>query len=310
MTLQWWKVTTDLVVLVILGVLVVFLETASERGLYVDRGFFCDDETLRYPFSLHPAVPTWLLVLGCLLVPLTAIFLGNIYERFYKKRPECQWKRISLCRGRSVAVSPWLLRTLFHIRWFLIGGGITIVMTDIGKVTVGRLRPHFFSVCRPDFGAFNCTDAFGNQVYVTDYKCLGRDDVEDIDRVTHDSHLSFPSGHASASTYSFVFLLLYLASVRTFYHRSGLKLFLMLASLSLAILTSLSRISDHRHHPTDVLTGMALGAAVAAVTVFYFLQFLGHHKTCTPQPPTSASADGETRPLSSSKQVSEMADTP
>lgn len=290
---RWWKVVTDLVVVFILLVLVLFLELGGERGIYVRRGFFCDDETLRYPYSTRPAVPTWLLVLGCFFIPLVAIFLGNIYERFYKKRTECPRKRVSLCGRKSVAVPPWLLRTLFHVRWYVLGGGLTVVLTDIGKLAVGRLRPHFFSVCRPDFGSFNCTDAFGYQVYVTDYRCLGRDDIHDLDMVIHDSHLSFPSGHASASTYSFVFLLLYLASVRTFYHRSGLKLFLMLSSLSLALLTSFSRISDHRHHPTDVLAGMLLGAAVATVTVLYFLRFLGHHKT------PAAAPEGEKSPLSS-----------
>ena len=274
----WWRVATDLLVAFVLLCLLAFLELASERGLYVRRGFFCDDESLRFPFSHNPAVPTWLLVLGCIFIPLATIFLGNIFERVYRKRPECPRRRLSLCKGRSLALPPWILRTLFHIRWFAIGGFLTVVLTDIVKVAVGRLRPHFFSVCQPDFAALNCTDQFGHQLYITDYDCLGRDDISEYDRVLHDSHLSFPSGHSSASTYSFVFLLLYLASVRTFYHRSGLKLFLMLLSLSLGVLTSLSRISDNRHHPTDVLGGMAIGAAVAVVIVFYFLSFLGHHK--------------------------------
>lgn len=56
---------------------------------------------------------------------------------------------------------------------------------------------------------------------------------------------------------------LYLASVRSFYQYSGLKILLMLVSLVLALLTGLSRISDHRHHPTDVLSGFILGGVVA-----------------------------------------------
>ena len=38
---------------------------------------------------------------------------------------------------------------------------------------VGRLRPHFLDVCKPDFTMFNCTDGIGNPVYVTDYECFG-----------------------------------------------------------------------------------------------------------------------------------------
>ena len=56
---------------------------------------------------------------------------------------------------------------------------------------------------------------------------------------------------------------LYVSSVSVFYHRSGLKLFVMLVSFLLAMLTALSRISDHKHHPTDVLSGLVIGAAVA-----------------------------------------------
>ena len=269
---RWWRVTTDVAVLVTLGVLALFLELGSERGLYVKRGFFCDDESLRFPYTTHPAVPTWLLVLGCFFLPHIAIVVGNLFERYYAKRPDSPRKRVILC-CRGCTLPSWLVRVLYQSRWFIIGVLLTVVLTDICKMTVGRLRPHFMSVCRPDFNFFNCTDDLGYGVYVTDYTCTGQDQ-----RIIHDAHLSFPSGHASASTYSFVFLLLYLASVRTFYNRSALKLLLMSASLLLAILTSASRVSDHRHHLTDVLAGMAIGTGVALVIIYYFLSFFSHHK--------------------------------
>ena len=30
-------------------------------------------------------------------------------------------------------------------------------ITNIGKYSIGRLRPHFLSVCNPDFAVLNCT---------------------------------------------------------------------------------------------------------------------------------------------------------
>ena len=266
---------TDVAVLVILGALALLLELGGERGLYVRRGFFCDDESLRFPYTTHPAVPTWLLVLGCFFIPHFAILFGNLYERYYAKRPDCARKRVrvALRRGCSCTVHSWVVRVLYQSRWFIIGVLLTVVLTDICKVAVGRLRPHFMSVCRPDFNLLNCTDGFGYGVYVTDCNCTGHDVM-----TINDAHLSFPSGHASVSTYSFVFLLLYLASVRTFYNRSALKLLLMFTSFLLAVLTSASRVSDHRHHPTDVLAGMAIGAGVAVIIIYYFLSFFGHHK--------------------------------
>ena len=59
----------------------------------------------------------------------------------------------------------------------------------------------------------------------------------------------------------------YVASVRIFYYRSGLKLAVILASFLLTLLTALSRITDHKHHPTDVLSGLIIGTTVAAIVV-------------------------------------------
>ena len=59
----------------------------------------------------------------------------------------------------------------------------------------------------------------------------------------------------------------YIAGVRIFYHRSALKLALILGSFLLTLLTALSRVTDHKHHPTDVLSGLILGGTVAAIVV-------------------------------------------
>ena len=61
----------------------------------------------------------------------------------------------------------------FHLRWYFIGLLITLIITDTAKIIVGRLRPNFIDVCKPDFTQFNCTDVYGNPVYVTNYVCTG-----------------------------------------------------------------------------------------------------------------------------------------
>ena len=72
-----------------------------------------------------------------------------------------------------LCVPPWVARIMYHLRWYFIGLLSTLILTDTSKVVVGRLRPNFIDVCKPDFSKFNCTDVFDNPVYVTDYTCTG-----------------------------------------------------------------------------------------------------------------------------------------
>ena len=59
------------------------------------------------------------------------------------------------------------------MRWYYVGFLITLIITSTGKIVVGRLRPDFIDVCKPDFSQINCTDVFGNPQYVTNYVCTG-----------------------------------------------------------------------------------------------------------------------------------------
>lgn len=47
---------------------------------------------------------------------------------------------------------------MFHaISLFTLGIAIVLLLTEIAKRWIGRLRPHFMDVCKPDFTKFNCT---------------------------------------------------------------------------------------------------------------------------------------------------------
>ena len=37
-----------------------------------------------------------------------------------------------------------------HLKLFLFGAAVTGILTSLGKLTIGRLRPHFLAVCAPD----------------------------------------------------------------------------------------------------------------------------------------------------------------
>ena len=44
---------------------------------------------------------------------------------------------------------------VFCVFWY--GLTVSLVVTQVGKLSAGRLRPHFIDVCRPDFTAINCS---------------------------------------------------------------------------------------------------------------------------------------------------------
>lgn len=50
----------------------------------------------------------------------------------------------------------------------MFGCAVSQSFTDIAKVSVGRLRPHFLDVCRPDLASVNCSLG-----YITEYRCTG-----------------------------------------------------------------------------------------------------------------------------------------
>ncbi len=52
---------------------------------------------------------------------------------------------------------------------FLFGAAMSQSLTDIAKYSIGRLRPHFLDVCKPDWKQINCTGG----AYIEDFVCAG-----------------------------------------------------------------------------------------------------------------------------------------
>lgn len=92
-----------------------------------------------------------------------------------------------------------------------------------------------------------------------------------VPRALYDAMKSFPSGHAQLSTHCAVFVILYVQN-RIGTHFSSLwKHLLQMVFLVFALVCSISRIVDKRHHWWDVLAGMLIGAVFAFVTVSGFI---------------------------------------
>lgn len=70
--------------------------------------------------------------------------------------------------SKSFVGNPYISALYKQVGVFIFGCAVSHSFTNIAKVSVGRLRPHFLDVCDPDFSTVNCSLG-----YITDYQCRG-----------------------------------------------------------------------------------------------------------------------------------------
>lgn len=156
-----------------------------------------------------------------------------------------------------------------------------LLLSQVFKVMVGRLRPNFLARCQPDvpeglvFTFSNITSAIGNPEI--QYPCTN----PDHDQVD-EGRLAFPSGHTSICFNLAVYASGYLIWVAhwrqpalphrlSFWQefRSDLVNVLakawMLGMLCFAWGVGISRIIDYQHDPSDVVGGALVGTMIALV---------------------------------------------
>ncbi|KAJ7386589.1 hypothetical protein OS493_008737 [Desmophyllum pertusum] len=260
----------DIVCLVVLGITEMLFHVIPINPSH--RGFFCGDTSLQKPFQKETVSTLLTIAVGFLVSILVIIVCEAVNAKSKKKKLDL--KKITIkCGPLTLKPSPWQRRTLFLLFMFGFGALITNLFTDMGKVTVGRLRPYFLTICKPNATLLNCS-----QGYVMEDICTG-DPKEVLEART-----SFPSAHASFSAYSMVFLVLYLESSMPTKRSNLVKPFVQVAFLSLGLLCALSRIFDYWHHWGDVLVGLFLGTIVAFFITFRSLRLFSipHCPKCHP----------------------------
>jgi diacylglycerol diphosphate phosphatase/phosphatidate phosphatase len=121
---------------------------------------------------------------------------------------------------------------------------LTISITTIIKVMVGRPRPDVIDRCQPVEGAANAIP-YG---LVTSAICT----TDNIKRL-REGFRSFPSGHSSGAWAGLGFFALYLAGKLHLMDQRGhtVKSWIVLVPLIGATTVALSRTMDYRHHPTE-----------------------------------------------------------
>ncbi|KAF8360420.1 plpp-1.1 [Pristionchus pacificus] len=226
------------------------------------RGFYCDDESIRYPFRESTVSRHMLIVVG-LIIPTALIFMTEIFRTLaWERKCAGQFKQYRL---RERGVHRLVVRLYVFMGYFLVGVCFNQVMVDIAKYTIGRHRPHFMDVCKPNVGYSTCTDP---DKYITDFNCTGSDPKK-----VHESMLSFYSGHSAFSFYGAWFTSLYLQArlYRPLYSRLVLPV-IQVALFGGATFVAYSRVSDYKHHWSDVLVGIIMGSALGIFVALVFAE--------------------------------------
>merc|ERR1711971_997133 len=186
------------------------------------RGFYCDDEALKHPYTVPQRFPAdlafviWLIVFVLIVIPVELFRNSQIRTK-------------KLTAGRVPL--PWLLLDLYRVLGHFVQGFLaTLLITEVAKVSIGRLRPHFLDLCgvakekceeKPDkfwgttpaelkevctnFQNFTLlsfqNDTDGISVFLTE---------PEFTKMMREARLSFMSGHTSTAFYAALFLILYL----------------------------------------------------------------------------------------------------
>ncbi|XP_061824060.1 phospholipid phosphatase 2-like [Nerophis lumbriciformis] len=237
------------VLLVVVDVLSVFIAALPSAILTLmfspyQRGIYCDDESIDYPYRRdtisHGAMAAVTITSSIIIITTGEAYLVHA-KRLHSNSQFNQY-----------------LSALYKVvGTFLFGAAVSQSLTDLAKFTIGRPRPNFLAVCAP----VSCNG------YVLQINCTGS-----LRNVT-ESRLSFYSGHSSFGMYCMLFLSLYVQARMqgkwTRLVRPTIQFFLV----AFSVYVGYTRVSDYKHHWSDVLVGLLQGALIAVLTVKYVSDF-------------------------------------
>ncbi|XP_076317911.1 phospholipid phosphatase 2-like isoform X2 [Tachypleus tridentatus] len=220
----------------------------SLSGIFPPKhsSFSCHDVSIQHPFG-GDTIGAGVLITTLLFCPILVFFITEAVH-YYPITTKAHFRH-------------YYNQCLAVLKDFLLGFLYVLFVTELAKSLVGELRPHFLDTCKPDWSKINCSRGI-----ISEYTCTGSGPYW---LVKVDIYKSFPSGHASLSFYTSVFVCLYIQVRFQCTSKSHLlKSWLQLFFLSWALVCSLTRISDYRHFWWDVLVGSLVGIVGGILTMF------------------------------------------
>ncbi|XP_058987206.1 putative phosphatidate phosphatase [Musca domestica] len=219
------------------------------------RGFDCKDASIRQPY-LADTINTRTLYLLGLYLPLISIILNELL-----------FSRIRYQQRSAPGLKGYLVDLYLAAMPFFCGFASERFIKNLLKLTVGRLRPHSYTLCQPiSLEGLTCNELPENSPFMLEYTCTG------TMHLSSSIYKSFPSGHSSLSCYGLIYLALYLRGcshhikrnpgfMATIYRPSVILVELL--CLCVAAMVAISRVFDFKHFWSDILAGALLGSIVA-----------------------------------------------
>lgn len=246
------KIITDFVIVCLLGIPILIIYLIGEP---YRRGFFCDDLSIKHPFHESTVSNPMLYTIG-FVIPAVIIITTEIVQAKFNTSRELKILTIG-----NWNIPAWLTNSYRQFGYFVFGAACSQLTTDVAKYTIGRLRPHFIDMCRPIINGGDCSNPANMGRYIEEYTCSGT--ISDF--LMRETRLSFPSGHSSLSAYTLIYCVLFLHARITCSRFNLLKSLLQIALILLVWFIGLSRISDYKHHWSDVLAGFSIGVFCAMI---------------------------------------------
>ncbi|KAI6183031.1 hypothetical protein M3Y97_00444600 [Aphelenchoides bicaudatus] len=224
------------------------------------RGFYCDDQSIRMPYKPN-SVGVLELILYGLVVNFCATFL---VEGYRLQKPNLCDEIYSRYEHNRTRVGRLIVRSTMYFGYSVVIILVVWTLTTATKYPVGRLRPHFIDICKPDIGYTSCNTT----EYITNYTCTSGY----FPLVIQEARLSFFSGHSAISVASAVFFCIYLQDRLAGQTQNRVIVpILQTLNISFAMYIAYTRISDNWHHYTDVAVGCFVGLLVSALLCKYYV---------------------------------------
>ncbi len=133
----------------------------------------CDQTDILLPYRRDTITTLEMIIFGFLFPTFFIILIELINSKALNNRCSNQ-KKIN----DKKRVSKFREYVLHAFTLFLLGMFVTVVITEVVKRWVGRLRPHFLDVCKPRFDNINCYNNtangyISNSIYTGGKFCTG-----------------------------------------------------------------------------------------------------------------------------------------